>query len=65
MHIHLRETPAVHPYCLCNWLATGARDRGSGWVRVAGKVAADLVFYLPVIFMYERKKRWRQRVVGP
>jgi len=28
---------------------------------IGGKLAADLVFYIPVVFMYERRQRRRQR----
>ncbi len=37
---------------------------GPGRGLVAGKLAADVLFYLPVIFMYERRKRRRQPTIG-
>ena len=40
-------------------MALGTRLLGLPLGVVAGKVSADILFYLPVIFMYERKKRWR------
>jgi len=40
-------------------MAIGTRLLGLPLGVVAGKVSADILFYLPVIFMYERKKRWR------
>ena len=46
-------------------MALGTRLLGLPFGVVAGKVAADLVFYLPVIFFYERRKCWRQRAAGP
>ena len=41
-------------------MALGVRLLGLAMGIVAGKVAADIVFYVPVIFMYERRKRWRR-----
>jgi len=40
-------------------MALGTRLLGLPFGVVAGKVSADILFYLPVIFMYERRKRWR------
>ncbi len=39
-------------------MGLGARLLGPQLGLVAGKLAADLVFYLPVIVMYERRKRY-------
>jgi hypothetical protein len=48
-------------------LAMGLGVRLLGPMRglVAGKLVADVLFYLPVIYMYERRKRRRQAKVGP
>jgi hypothetical protein len=45
-------------------MGLGARFLGPERGLVAGKLAADIVFYLPVIFMYERRKHRRRRA-GP
>ena len=45
-------------------MAVGVRLLGLPVGIVAGKTAADVLFYLPVIFIYERKKRWRRRVAA-
>ena len=37
------------------WLGTQVFGRGLGIV--AGKLMADLAFYVPVIYTYERRKR--------
>jgi hypothetical protein len=42
-------------------MALGTRLLGFPFGVIAGKVAADVLFYLPVIFMYERKKRWHRQ----
>lgn len=41
-------------------MGIGARALGPQLGLVAGKLAADVAFYLPVIFMYERTKRLRR-----
>ena len=38
-------------------MAAGIRWLGAQWGVLAGKVAADILFYIPVIFFYERRKR--------
>jgi hypothetical protein len=38
-------------------MGAGMRLIGPKLGLIAGKVAADILFYLPVIFMYERRKR--------
>ena len=38
-------------------MATGIRWLGPQWGVLAGKVAADIFFYIPVIFLYERRRR--------
>jgi len=50
------DTLAIRP------LAMGLGMRFFGPLRglVAGKLAADVVFYIPVIFMYERRRRSEQ-----
>lgn len=45
-------------------MGLGSRFFGPQLGVVAGKIAADVLFYLPVIFMYEQKKRWRRRSAG-
>ena len=40
-------------------MAAGVRWLGPALGIVAGKLAADVVFYSPVIYMYERRKRRR------
>jgi hypothetical protein len=42
-------------------MAAGVRLLGPRLGIVAGKFGADLLFYVPVIFMYERRKRRRER----
>jgi hypothetical protein len=42
-------------------MAAGARLLGPQWGVVAGKFAADILFYVPVIFTYEQRQRRRQR----
>ena len=37
----------------------GARFVGPKLGVLVGKLAADVLFYMPVVFMYERKRRWR------
>ena len=39
-------------------MGLGARFVGPKLGVLAGKLAADILFYIPVIFMYERKRRW-------
>ena len=51
------DTMLVRPFAM----AVGTRLLGPQRGLVAGKLAADVVFYLPVIFMYERGKRRRLR----
>ena len=38
-------------------MAAGIRWLGAQWGVLAGKVAADILFYIPVILLYERRKR--------
>lgn len=38
-------------------MAAGIRWVGPHWGVLAGKVAADILFYIPVILLYERRKR--------
>ena len=38
-------------------MAAGIRWLGPQWGVLAGKVAADILFYIPVIFLYERRRR--------
>jgi hypothetical protein len=45
-------------------MGLGARFVGPKLGVVAGKLAADVLFYVPVIFMYERKRRWQGPSVG-
>ena len=51
------DTFVTRPFAM----ALGARMLGPQLGLIAGKFAADVVFYVPVIFMYERKKHWRRR----
>lgn len=47
-------------------MAAGIRWLGAPWGVLAGKVAADILFYIPVIFLYERRKRAeRNSLRGP
>ena len=50
----LLDTFLVRPFMM------GVGQRVFGPLRglIAGKLAADVLFYFPVIFMYERQKRW-------
>jgi hypothetical protein len=41
-------------------MGIGARFLGPTKGLIAGKLAADALFYVPVIFMYERRKRHRR-----
>jgi len=54
------DTLVIRPFAM----GLGARLLGPHLGLLAGKVAADVLFYLPVIFIYERKKRWRRRSAG-
>jgi hypothetical protein len=45
-------------------MGIGAHLLGPQLGLIAGKLAADVFFYVPTIFMYERKKRWRRRRQG-
>ena len=47
------DTLVVRPFTM----AAGMRLLGPRSGLLAGKLVADVVFYLPVIFMYERRKR--------
>jgi hypothetical protein len=53
----LLDTIATRPLAM----AIGIRFLGPELGVVAGKLVADVLFYLPVIFTYERRKRRRQR----
>lgn len=44
-------------------MALGARLLGPQLGVIAGKLAADVLFYVPVIFMYERRKHRRRHGV--
>jgi hypothetical protein len=50
----LLDTFVVRPFTM----GVGARLFGPQLGLIAGKLAADIFFYVPVIFMYERKKHW-------
>jgi hypothetical protein len=50
----LLDTFVVRPFTM----GVGARLLGPQLGLLAGKLAADIFFYVPVIFMYERKKHW-------
>lgn len=54
------DTLVTRPFAM----GLGMRLFGPGRGLVAGKLAADVLFYLPVIFMYERRKRRRQPTIG-
>ena len=47
------DTLVVRPFTM----GLGMRMLGPGRGLIAGKLAADAIFYLPVIFMYERRTR--------
>jgi hypothetical protein len=49
----LLDTLVVRPFTM----GVGMRLIGPRIGLIAGKIAADILFYLPVIFMYERRKR--------
>lgn len=51
------DTLVVRPFTM----GVGMRFIGPRAGLIAGKLAADVFFYLPVIFMYERRKRRTQR----
>jgi hypothetical protein len=54
------DTFVVRPFAM----AVGMRLIGPQLGLIAGKLAADIFFYLPVILMYERRKRIeRKRIV--
>jgi hypothetical protein len=53
----LLDTLLVRPFAM----GLGARLLGPQLGVIAGKVTADVFFYAPVIFMYERTKYWRGR----
>ena len=38
-------------------MGVGTRVLGWGWGILAGKIAADLLFYIPVIWIHERRQR--------
>jgi hypothetical protein len=54
------DTLVIRPFTM----GVGARLFGPQLGLLAGKLAADILFYVPVIFIYERKKRWRRRGTG-
>lgn len=56
----LLDTLIVRPLAM----GVGARLLGPHWGVIAGKLAADIFFYAPTIFMYERTKHWRGRSSG-
>ena len=49
----LFDTVVIRPFTM----AVGMRLFGPGRGLIAGKLAADVCFYVPVIFLYERRKR--------
>ena len=51
------DTFVVRPFTM----GVGMRLIGPTRGLIAGKLAADILFYLPVIFMYERRKRRARR----
>lgn len=51
------DTLVVRPFAM----GVGMRTLGPTRGLIAGKIAADILFYLPVIYMYERRKRGQQR----
>jgi len=54
----LLDTAVIRPLAM----GIGARFLGDAWGVVAGKVAADIAFYVPVIAVYEmRRSRERRR----
>jgi hypothetical protein len=53
----LLDTFVIRPFTM----GVGARLFGPQLGLLAGKLTADILFYVPVIFMYEQKKRWRRR----
>ena len=46
-------------------MALGTRAFGLPLGVIVGKFAADLLFYVPVIIVYERRKRRRDRIQRP
>ena len=56
----LLDTLVTRPFSM----ALGARLLGPHVGLVAGKLAADALFYLPVIVIYERRKRRHRRIAG-
>jgi hypothetical protein len=54
------DTLVVRPFTM----ALGMRLIGPARGLIAGKLAADCFFYLPVIFMYERRKRAAGNAAG-
>jgi len=46
-------------------MAAGVKLAGPVLGLVLGKVTADLLFYGPVVYMYERRKRRRERYASP
>jgi hypothetical protein len=50
----------VRPFAM----AIGMRLVGPARGLIVGKLAADCFFYLPVIFMYERRKRRARNASG-
>jgi hypothetical protein len=46
-------------------MGVGMRLLGPGLGLIAGKLAADVLFYMPVIFMYEKTKHWRRGADRP
>ncbi len=57
----LLDTFVTRPFAM----GLGARFIGPKLGVLAGKLAADVLFYLPVIFVYERKRRWRRPRMQP
>jgi hypothetical protein len=56
----LLDTLLVRPFAM----GVGARLLGPHLGVIAGKLAADVFFYAPVIYMYERTKHWRGQSSG-
>jgi hypothetical protein len=55
------DTFVTRPFAM----GVGMRLLGPRLGLIAGKLAADVLFYLPVIFMYERRKRIEGRRIVP
>ena len=56
----LLDTFVTRPFAM----GLGTRFIGPKLGVLAGKLAADVLFYVPVIFMHERKRRWHGASLG-